>query len=96
VIFTGRMDYWPNIDAMQWFAHEVLPVLQRRVHAARLWIVGAAPSPEVRVLGRLPGVQVTGRVADMRPWLAATAHCARHPEQDVGGNGDGEAGRGDA
>jgi len=71
MVFTGRMDYRPNIDAVQWFAHEVLPVLQRRAPAARLWIVGAAPSAEVRALARLPGVQVTGRVADTRPWLAA-------------------------
>lgn len=71
LVFTGRMDYRPNIDAVQWFAHEVLPVSQRRVPSARLWIVGAAPSVEVRALSRLPGVQVTGRVADTRPWLAA-------------------------
>lgn len=71
MIFTGRMNYWPNIDAMQWFAHEVLPVLRRRCHTARLWIVGASPSAEVRALARLPGVEVTGRVADTRPWLAA-------------------------
>jgi len=71
IVFTGRMDYWPNIDAVQWFAHEVLPALQRRAPTARLWIVGAAPSAEVRALARLPRVQVTGRVADTRPWLAA-------------------------
>jgi len=71
VIFTGRMDYRPNIDAMQWFAHDVLPALQRRVHTARLWIVGAAPLADVRALAHRPGVQVTGRVADTRPWLAA-------------------------
>lgn len=71
MVFTGRMDYLPNIDAVQWFAHDVLPVLQRRFQTARLWIVGAAPSAQVRALARLPGVHVTGRVADTRPWLAA-------------------------
>jgi len=71
IVFTGRMDYWPNIDAVQWFAREVLPVLRQRVPAARLWIVGAAPTSDVRALGALPGVQVTGRVPDTRPWLAA-------------------------
>ena len=71
VIFTGRMDYWPNIDAVQWFAREVLPVLRQRVSASRFWIVGAAPSAEVRALAALPGVHVTGRVPDTRPWLAA-------------------------
>jgi sugar transferase (PEP-CTERM/EpsH1 system associated) len=71
VVFTGRMDYWPNIDAMQWFARDVMPVLRGRVPAARLWIVGAAPAREVRALAKLPGVGVTGRVPDTRPWLAA-------------------------
>jgi sugar transferase (PEP-CTERM/EpsH1 system associated) len=71
VVFTGRMDYWPNIDAVRWFAHEIMPVLRQRVPAARFWIVGAAPSAEVQVLAKLPGVQVTGRVPDTRPWLAA-------------------------
>ncbi len=58
----ARMDYRPNIDAVQWFAREVLPVLRRAVPSARFWIVGAAPTGEVRALGELPGVQVTGRV----------------------------------
>ena len=71
MVFTGRMDYRPNIDAVQWFAREVLPVLRRRVPAARFWIVGAAPSSLVRALADLPGVQVTGRVPDTRPYLAA-------------------------
>ena len=65
------MDYRPNIDAVQWFAREVLPVLRQRVPAARFWIVGAAPSSQVRALAELPGVQVTGRVPDTRPYLAA-------------------------
>ncbi len=68
VVFTGRMDYLPNIDAVLRFAHEVLPVLRLRIPTARLWIVGE-PSAAVRALARLPGVQVTGRVADTRPWL---------------------------
>jgi sugar transferase (PEP-CTERM/EpsH1 system associated) len=71
LVFTGRMDYRPNIDAVQWFAREVLPNLRRLVPAARLWIVGAAPGREVRTLASQPGVHVTGRVPDTRPWLAA-------------------------
>jgi sugar transferase (PEP-CTERM/EpsH1 system associated) len=71
LVFTGRMDYRPNIDAVQWFASEVLPPLRRHVAAARLWIVGAAPTHEVRALAALPGVQVTGRVPDTRPYLAS-------------------------
>ncbi len=70
-MFTGRMDYRPNIDAVQWFAREVLPVLRQRAANARFWIVGAAPTGEVRALAGLPGVHVTGRVPDTRPYLAA-------------------------
>ncbi|HVC62137.1 MAG TPA: TIGR03087 family PEP-CTERM/XrtA system glycosyltransferase [Acetobacteraceae bacterium] len=71
LVFTARMDYRPNIDAAAWFAGSVLPVLRARRPAARFWIVGAAPTPEVRQLAALPGVQVTGRVPDTRPYIAA-------------------------
>ncbi len=71
LVFTGRMDYRPNIDAVQWFARDVMPVLRHRVPAARFWIVGAAPTSDVRALTGLPGVEVTGRVPDTRPYLAA-------------------------
>jgi sugar transferase (PEP-CTERM/EpsH1 system associated) len=71
LVFTARMDYRPNIDAATWFACSVLPVLRARRSDARFWIVGAAPTPEVRQLAALPGVQVTGRVPDTRPYIAA-------------------------
>lgn len=71
LVFTARMDYRPNIDAAAWFAHSVLPVLHARRQAARFWIVGAAPTPEVRQLAALPGVRVTGRVTDTRPYIAS-------------------------
>ena len=71
LVFTARMDYRPNIDAAVWFARSVLPVLRARRPDARFWIVGAAPTPEVRQLATLPGVQVTGRVPDTRPYIAA-------------------------
>jgi polysaccharide biosynthesis protein PslH len=64
------MDYRPNIDAVIWFARNVMPALRERVPGARFAIVGAAPAPEVAKLSELPGVIVTGRVADTRPWLA--------------------------
>ncbi len=70
LVFTGRMDYRPNIDAVTWFAQAVMPKLRERVPAAQFAIVGAAPVPEVSRLAELPGVLVTGRVADTRPWLA--------------------------
>ncbi|MGQ2929995.1 MAG: glycosyltransferase, partial [Sphingopyxis sp.] len=70
-VFTGQMDYRPNIDAVRWFATGILPLIRQRHPAARFAIVGRAPTDEVRALADLPGVAVTGEVADVRPWLAA-------------------------
>jgi sugar transferase (PEP-CTERM/EpsH1 system associated) len=69
-VFTGAMDYWPNIDAVQWFVAEVLPRLRHGVPAARFFIVGSNPAPEVRALAAAEGVTVTGRVPDVRPYLS--------------------------
>jgi sugar transferase (PEP-CTERM/EpsH1 system associated) len=72
--FTGMMDYWPNVDAVTWFAHSVFPRIRRARPTARFWIVGANPSRAVQQLADEPGVVVTGRVPDTRPYLAhATA-----------------------
>ena len=70
-VFTGQMDYRPNIDAVRWFAVDILPLIRQRHPQARFAIVGRAPTDEVRALGKLPGVTVTGAVADVRPWLVA-------------------------
>jgi sugar transferase (PEP-CTERM/EpsH1 system associated) len=76
-VFTGTMDYPPNVDAVVWFATEALPLIRRRLPAARFHIVGSSPSPEVLALQRIQGVFVTGRVADVRPFIAhATASVA--------------------
>jgi len=68
--FTGAMDYWPNIDAVQWFAREILPSIRARNPAAHFFIIGARPSSQVQMLANLPGVRVTGTVPDVRPYLA--------------------------
>ncbi len=70
VVFTGAMDYWPNIDAVQWFAAEVFPQLRARFADACFYIVGARPSSAVQALAQLPGVVVTGTVPDVRPYIA--------------------------
>ena len=70
VVFTGTMDYWPNVDAVCWFARDTLPLLQAAHPGLRFTIVGANPAPEVLALAALPGVSVTGRVADVRPYMA--------------------------
>ncbi|MEO8741442.1 MAG: TIGR03087 family PEP-CTERM/XrtA system glycosyltransferase, partial [Casimicrobiaceae bacterium] len=71
--FVGRMDYYPNQECMFDFCSKVLPDLRAIRPSLRLDIVGADPSPEVRRLGELPGVTVTGSVPDVRPFLRRAA-----------------------
>jgi sugar transferase (PEP-CTERM/EpsH1 system associated) len=75
IVFTGRMDYPPNVAAVAFFAQEVLPLLRAQVPDAQFLIVGAAPAPAVRALAALPGVRVTGPVPDTRPYMAGAACC---------------------
>jgi sugar transferase (PEP-CTERM/EpsH1 system associated) len=76
-VFTGAMDYPPNVDAVSWFAREVLPAVRRALPGAQFHIAGSNPTAPVRALANLPGVFVTGRVADIRPYIAhATASVA--------------------
>tara|TARA_R110000772_G_scaffold129051_4_gene237019 strand:- start:36365 stop:37621 length:1257 start_codon:yes stop_codon:yes gene_type:complete len=69
LVFTGAMDYWPNIDAVVWFTHNVLPLLRRSYPEISLTIVGGNPARAVRQLAQQAGVTVTGRVPDVRPYL---------------------------
>ena len=69
VVFTGAMDYWPNVDAVTWFAREVFPEVLKERPEARFYIVGARPGQEVRQLADLPNIRVTGTVDDIRPYL---------------------------
>lgn len=78
VVFTGAMDYWPNIDAVSWFAERIFPAVREAVPAAQFTIVGSRPGEVVRALARQPGVVVTGSVPDVRPYLAHAA-CAVAP-----------------
>lgn len=73
ICFVGRMDYYPNQQAMFDFCANVLPRIQARRPAVQLFIVGADPSASVKKLGDLPGVTVTGSVPDVRPYLARSA-----------------------
>ena len=56
IVFSGTMDYKPNIEAVSWFANEILPLVRRRVPQAHLNIVGAKPAPAVTTLAKLDGV----------------------------------------
>lgn len=71
LVFTGQMDYRPNVEAVDSFARRTLPAI-RAVHSdARFAIVGRNPAKSVEALAQLPGVIVTGGVPDVRGWLAA-------------------------
>lgn len=70
ILFTGVMDYAPNVTAAQFLARRVLPIVQRAVVGARLALVGREPNPVVRALAAVPGVEVVGEVPEMRPWLS--------------------------
>ena len=69
VVFTGAMDYWPNIDAVCAFADEVWPAIRAAAPDAHFYIVGMNPSDAVRALSQREGITVTGTVPDVRPWL---------------------------
>jgi len=66
------MNYRPNIDAVVWFVHEVMPGLRHIVDRPSFWIVGSNPSAAVQRLA-CADVHVTGRVEDVRPYLAHAA-----------------------
>jgi len=69
IAFTGAMDYWPNIEAAQWFVTDVMTALRHRFPAFDFWIVGAHPASSLRRLAR-GDIHVTGRVPDIRPYIA--------------------------
>ena len=73
IVFTGQMDYRPNIEAVTWFVDTVFPHIRVRYPNARFAIVGRAPSDAVKALAATPGVIVTGEVSDVRGWIAAAA-----------------------
>lgn len=68
LVFTGAMDYLPNVDAVCWFVQQVLPTLRQQRPGLRLHVVGRHPTAAVRALAG-DAVQVTGAVDDVRPYL---------------------------
>ncbi len=78
IVFAGAMDYRANVDAVDWFAHTAWPRIRAGQPAARFYIVGSHPTEAVRALGRIDGITVTGRVEDVRPYVAH-AHLVTAP-----------------
>jgi glycosyltransferase involved in cell wall biosynthesis len=64
------MDYFPNVDAVQYFCREIFPLVRQSVSGVRFYIVGRNPIRQVRALEKYPNVIVTGTVPDIRPYLA--------------------------
>ncbi|MBL8044986.1 MAG: glycosyltransferase [Anaerolineales bacterium] len=69
-IFTGKMDYRPNVDAVLWFAAEIWPRVRAQVLNAQFTIVGQKPLPTVQQLHGQNGITVTGAVPAIQPYLA--------------------------
>jgi glycosyltransferase involved in cell wall biosynthesis len=73
LVFTGSMDWLPNEDGMLYFCRDILPLIRRDEPDVSLSIVGRAPTSAIRRLGETPGVEVTGRVEDVRPYIDGAA-----------------------
>lgn len=69
IVFTGRMGYFPNADAVIWFVEKVLPLIQQQLSEVKFYVVGADPTSEVQVLAQQPGVFVTGYVSSIQDYL---------------------------
>jgi polysaccharide biosynthesis protein PslH len=70
IVFTGQMDYRPNIEAVADFAHNAFPAIRAAHPETTFAIVGRNPTQAVVDLSALPGVMVTGAVDDVRTWLS--------------------------
>lgn len=75
VVFTGVMNYWPNVEGTIWFVKDVWPAVRAMHPGAQLDIVGSKPDRRVLALGHEPGVHVTGFVPDVRGYVAAAQVC---------------------
>jgi glycosyltransferase involved in cell wall biosynthesis len=73
LIFVGTLDYRPNIDALTWFADEILPLIRSQQPQVTVQIVGRNAAPAVQALAEYEGIELVGEVDDVRPYLEAAA-----------------------
>lgn len=71
IVFTGKMDFRPNVDAVLWFADEVFPLIRQEIPLAHFTIVGQKPHPRLSKLQGQPGITITGSVPAIQPYLRA-------------------------
>lgn len=69
IVFTGAMRHAPNADGARWYLDRVHPLVQQQIPEIEFAIVGADP-PSDLLARRTAGIDVTGHVTDVRPWLA--------------------------
>jgi len=75
LVFTGAMDYWPNIDGVNWFVESIFPRIRQAVAGTVFQIVGSRPAKEVTQLASIDGVEVTGFVSDIRQNIGNASVC---------------------
>ena len=74
LVFVGSMDWMPNVDGVQWFVREVLPLIRKHRAKASFTIAGRLPPPDIlRLAGEDPQIRVTGTVPDIRPYVWESA-----------------------
>lgn len=70
LVFTGKLDFRPNVDALLWFTQEILPRITSERGTPTLWAVGQALHPSLELLRQHPQVVLTGRVPAVEPYIA--------------------------
>jgi len=74
--YQGGMDWFPNRDAVEYFARAIFPLVQKEIPGARLIVAGRNPSPEFRAqFADVPALEFTGTLPDLRPVIAKAAVC---------------------
>lgn len=73
LVFSGKMSYAPNVEAVLWFAQSMLPALRQRFSDLEFVVVGSEPPADIQRLSAIPGVSVTGYVDDIRASLDSCA-----------------------
>jgi len=73
LVFTGKMDYRPNVDAVIWFADEIWPIIEDHLPGVTWAVVGQQPHPRLHSLGSHSGITITGWVEEVLPYIAAAS-----------------------
>ncbi|MDT3428000.1 GT2 family glycosyltransferase [Paenibacillus forsythiae] len=72
IMFLGGYQHSPNVDAVTWFAQEVLPLIRNKLKGIVFYILGSNPTSEVLALQKDGEVEVVGWVKNIRPWFEKT------------------------